>query len=184
MWGPQTLHWPTWDKWVSAEVTMASLNILSLPPTEPTNPPLSDNFNFTMLSRFSDGHELVNHLHSLLLTWKHRQRESKVTRKQQRKQWREKWCEGLAGCGGQTNENMSRQAEVGTRLAPSVGQEAFSLAGTALHYRLWSPQCSDGEVGVGRKEQIQQDVEEELSILCFFLLLRIEFFHDVCATVS
>ena len=67
MWGPQTLHYP-WDKWVSAGVTMPPLNILPLPPTEPTNPPLSDNFNFTMLSRFSDGHELVNHLHSLLLT--------------------------------------------------------------------------------------------------------------------
>ena len=58
---------------------------------------------------------------------------------------------------------MSRQAEVGTRLAPSVGQEAFSLAGTALHSTLWSPQCSDGEVGVGGKDQIQQDVEEELA---------------------
>ena len=50
MWGPQTLHYPG-DKWVSAGVTMPPLNILPLPPTEPTNPPLSD-FNFTMLNRF------------------------------------------------------------------------------------------------------------------------------------
>ena len=182
MWGPQTLHWPTWDKWVSAGLTMPPLNILSLPPTEPTNPPLSDNFNFTMLSRFSDGHELVNHLHSLLLTWKHRQRESKVSWKQQENNDERNDVKGwLAVVVRQMKTCRDRVGEVGTRLAPSVGQEAFSLAGTALHSTLWSPQCSDGEVGVGGKEQIQQ---EELSILCFFLLLRIEFFHDVCATVS